>query len=78
LVGGRIGVEGGRWTLAAFGRNLTDEDTITLATRWLQMPYVAGSGPSTAPTGAERAAPRAFFGGLRPGRTLGVELRYRY
>jgi len=78
LVGGRFGVETENWTLAAFGRNLTDEDSITLATRWLQMPYVAGSGPSTAPTTASRAAPRAFFGGLRPGRTFGVELRYRY
>jgi outer membrane receptor protein involved in Fe transport len=78
LVGGRFGVEGENWTLAAFGRNLTDEDTITLATRWLQMPYVAGAGPSTAPTTASRSAPRAFFGGLRPGRTFGVELRYRY
>ncbi|MFZ4120869.1 MAG: TonB-dependent receptor [Caulobacterales bacterium] len=78
LVGGRLGIEGDHWTFAAFGRNLTDEDTITLATRWLQMPYVAGAGPSTAPTTADRGAPRAFFGGLRPGRTLGLELRFNY
>lgn len=91
LVGGRFGIEGEHWSLAAFGRNLTDEDTITLATRWLTNPYSTVFGftniaPSTSPgapvgatpLGAQRSAPRGFFGGLRPGRTLGVELRVRY
>jgi outer membrane receptor protein involved in Fe transport len=95
LLGARMGVEGDHWSLAAFGRNLTDEDTITLATRWLTNPYatfngftnVAPSttaagllppGPAPTPLGAQRSAPRGFFGGLRPGATVGVELRLRY
>jgi iron complex outermembrane recepter protein len=91
LLGARAGVEGDHWSLAAFGRNLTDEDTITLATRWLTNPYATFNGftnvaPTTSPgapvgatpLGAQRSAPRGFFGGLRPGSTVGVELRLRY
>jgi outer membrane receptor protein involved in Fe transport len=90
LLGARMGVESEHWSLAAFGRNLTDEDTITLATRWLTNPYATFNGftnvapstspgaPAPGPFGAQRSAPRGFFGGLRPGSTVGVELRLRY
>ena len=51
LVGARLGLEGERWALSAYGQNLTDEDTITLATRWFTTPYGFGATPSsTAPS----------------------------
>jgi outer membrane receptor protein involved in Fe transport len=79
LLGARLGIEGENWTLAAYGQNLTDEDTITLATRWFTTPYGFGATPgSTAPAGFSRSSPRGFFGGLRPGQSFGVELKFNY
>lgn len=80
LVGGRLGLEGERWTIGLFGRNLTDEDSITMATRWLQTPYFTFLSPTlnTTASGFSRGTPRAFFGSLRRGRTLGLEVRYQY
>ncbi|MGA1463849.1 MAG: TonB-dependent receptor [Steroidobacteraceae bacterium] len=88
LLGLRLGVKGGdRWTVALFGRNLTDEDTIPLATRWFDLRY--GSCPSSpaspcaglagaAPLNADRGLPRAFFSALRKGRTYGAEFRLNF
>lgn len=39
LVNARFGVRSDRWSIAAFGRNLTNEDSITLATRWFDLRY---------------------------------------
>lgn len=80
LVGARFGLEGENWSLAFFGRNLTDEDSIVIATRWLQTPYFTFISPTanTAASGFSRATPRAFFGTLRRGRALGVELKYEF
>lgn len=80
LVGGRMGLEGEHWSLGLFGRNLTDEDSITMATRWLQTPYFTFLSPTlnTTASGYSRGVPRAFFGSLRRGRTFGLELRYQY
>lgn len=79
IVGARFGFETDKWTLAAYGQNLNDEDSVTAATRWLQGPYFsAGFSPNTAPTTASRSAPRAFFGSLRRGPQFGAELRVRF
>lgn len=79
LLGARVGFETDRWTLAAYGQNLTDEDSIVVATRWLQGPYFStGFSPNIAPTTASRGAPRAFFGSLRRGPQFGAELRVRF
>lgn len=80
ILGGRIGLEGQNWTLGLFGRNLTDEDSITMATRWLQTPYFTFLSPTanSVASGFSRGTPRAFFGSLRRGRTIGLELRYQY
>lgn len=88
LLGLRLGVKGGEsWSVTVFGRNLTDEDAIPLATRWFDLRH--GSCPAstaspcaglagTAPLAADRGLPRAFFGALRKGRTYGAEFRLNF
>ncbi|MCZ8132455.1 MAG: TonB-dependent receptor [Steroidobacteraceae bacterium] len=39
LLGARLGLRNENWSIALFGRNLTDEDTISLATRWFDLRY---------------------------------------
>ena len=79
IFGARFGFETEKWTLAAYGQNLNDEDSIAIATRWLQGPYYStGFSPNTAPVTASRGAPRAFFGTLRRGPQFGAELRVRF
>ncbi|MFC3302531.1 TonB-dependent receptor [Parvularcula lutaonensis] len=77
ILGGRIGFDHENWTLSAYGQNINDEDSIVMATRWLQNPYFFAN-INTAPTGASTSPPRAFFGTLRRGPQYGVELRYRF
>jgi hypothetical protein len=81
MLGLRLGVrKGDRWTIAAFGRNLTDEDTIPLATRWFDLRY--GFAPrglaGFIPAGSDGGSPRGFFAALRKGRTFGAEVRYSF
>ncbi len=79
IAGVRFGFENDQWSLAAYGQNITDEDSIIMATRWLQTPYfIPAFSPNTAPLTASRGAPRAFFGTLRRGPQFGAELRVRF
>ncbi|MGP1275502.1 MAG: TonB-dependent receptor [Caulobacterales bacterium] len=79
IFGAQLGIEGESWTIMAYGRNIFDEDSIVMATRWLQTPYLStGFSPNTAPVNAARGAPRAFFGTLRRGASFGIEARYRF
>lgn len=81
LLNSRIGLQAGNWSVTVFGRNLTNEKSIALATRWFDYRYGAGR-RTTQPVSAvfngqslatETGAPRAFFGALRKGRTFGIE-----
>lgn len=85
LLNGRIGLRSGQFSLAAFARNLLDEDSVPLATRWFDYRYGAGTTglPATATFDGraaqiETGAPRAFFGALRKGRTFGVEGTFNF
>lgn len=79
IVGARFGFETDGWSLSAYGQNITDEDSIIMATRWLQTPYfIPAFSPNTAPLTASRGAPRAFFGTLRRGPQFGAELRVKF
>jgi outer membrane receptor protein involved in Fe transport len=81
LFGARLALEGENWTLAMLGRNLTDEDTVTLCTRWFTTPYGFGATPASiapAPPTASRSSPRGFFCGLRDGASAAVELKFNY
>jgi outer membrane receptor protein involved in Fe transport len=82
LANARIGIRTPRFSIAVFGRNLTDEDSIPLATRWFDLRYGAGTRglPPAAtvtfdgrPAVIETGSPRGFFGSLRRGRTVGIE-----
>ncbi len=79
LVGARIGVGGENWSAALVGRNLTDEDSAVLATRWLQVPYIAGfTSLNVAAAGSDTGIPRAFFSLPRRERQLGLEFSYEF
>ena len=87
LLNARLAYRFRNFTLTAFGRNLTNEDSIPLATRWFDYRY--GAGTTGLPAAAsvtfdgraaqiETGAPRAFFGTLRKGRTFGAELAFNF
>ena len=78
LVGARFGVGGENWTVSIVGRNLTEEDSAVLATRWLQIPYLSFASLNIAPEGASTSLPRAFFSLPRRDRQIGLELNYRF
>lgn len=87
LMNARLGFRHDNWSIAVFGRNLTDEDSITLATRWFDLRYGAGTTglPPAAsvtfdgrPAQIETGSPRGFFGNLRKGRTFGVEGTFNF
>ncbi|OYU78254.1 MAG: hypothetical protein CFE32_02365 [Alphaproteobacteria bacterium PA3] len=81
LVGGRVGVSGERWKVSLWGKNLTDEDTIPIATRWFdvfQGSAAAAGLTGTAASGIDTGSPRAFFFMPRRGRSVGLELKVNY
>lgn len=78
LLGARIGLRTEKWTVAFIGRNLTDEDSAVLATRWLQSPYISVFSLNVAPPAADRQPVRAFYSLPRRERQLGVEFSYRF
>ncbi len=87
LLNARLGFKTENFTIAFFGRNLTNEDSIPLATRWFDLRYGAGTRnlPPAAsitfdgrPAQAETGSPRAFFGALRKGRTFGLEGTFNF
>lgn len=74
----RIGVRAEDWSLTAYARNLFDEDSVVMATRWLQSPYFPGLSPNSAPADADKGTPRVFFGSPRRSRQVGVEFTYNF
>jgi iron complex outermembrane recepter protein len=81
LVGGRAGLRNKNWKLSIWGKNLTEEDTIPIATRWFDV--LQGSAASVGITaangvGIDTGSPRAFFFMPRRGRTIGAELKWTY
>jgi iron complex outermembrane recepter protein len=81
LVGGRFGLSNENWKLSVWGKNLTEEDTIPIATRWFDLfqgsaASVGLTGPAA--TGIDTGSPRAFFFMPRRGRTIGAELKWTY
>jgi len=89
MFNGRLGIRSDRWSVAVYGRNLLDEDSPQMVTRWLQDPLLFGNAlPDTGAAGAPAGAcppggcstsfPRAFFGDFRRSRNFGIEASYRF
>ncbi|MFM2409546.1 MAG: hypothetical protein RL481_374, partial [Pseudomonadota bacterium] len=85
VVNGRIGIKHDNFTFSLFGRNLTNEDAIPLATRWFDLRYGSSAGLipagltfNGAPASAETGSPRGFFGALRRSRSFGLEATFKY
>jgi iron complex outermembrane receptor protein len=85
LLNARVGVRHENWSLAVFGRNLTNEDSVPLATRWFDLRYSGSrNGLPTSGTFDGRTAivesgnPRGFFATLRKGRTFGAEATFNF
>lgn len=87
LLNARVGLRTEHYSIMLFGRNLTDEDSVPLATRWFDYRYgstgrgLPAGNVSTfngTPAAVETGAPRAFFTALRKGRTFGVEGTFNF
>jgi hypothetical protein len=87
LLNMRLGLKMKNFTISAFARNLTDEDSIPLATRWFDLRYGAGTQGLPAassvtfdgrPAQIETGTPRGFFATLRKGRTFGAEINFAF
>ena len=88
LINARLGLKTENFTLTFFGRNLTNENSIPLATRWFDLRYgsaAAGGVPASGtltfdgrPAFAETGSPRGVFGALRKSRTFGVEGSFHF
>ncbi|MBP6515200.1 MAG: TonB-dependent receptor, partial [Steroidobacteraceae bacterium] len=79
LLGARIGLSGENWTVALYGKNLTNEDAPVLATRWLSYPFGLGYSRQVALNpAADQGTPRAFFGALRRERQVGLEASFSF
>ena len=84
LMNARLGVRGANWEIALFGKNLLDEDSIPLATRWFDLRY--GFAPRNIPFGqlaaqgqvADTGLPRGFFAPLRRSRQFGAEVSFDF
>ena len=78
LLGARVGLQGENWKLTAFGRNLLDEDSVILVTRWFDT--AAGQFDDNCDDNADCSpvGPRAGFYGLRKGRQFGVEASFNF
>lgn len=87
ILGAQIGIKGDGWRANVFARNLTNDDTIAIATRWFDLRYgnsttapaparilADGGTPTTVTTGS----PRGLFGSLRRPRQFGIEFNYEF
>jgi len=91
LVGMQAGLKGDNWSLRFFGRNLTNEDSIIMGTRWFDILQGSFFGLPRDATDAQRAertaaiagldsgSPRANLRSLRGrGRQLGITLTHNF
>jgi iron complex outermembrane recepter protein len=80
LLNARLGFKTDNFTLSVFGRNLTNEDSVPLATRWFDLRYGSSAGLIPAgqtfdgrPAFAETGSPRGLFAMPRRTRNFGIE-----
>jgi iron complex outermembrane recepter protein len=85
LLNARLGVKTENFTLSVFGRNLTNEDAVPLATRWFDLRYGSSAGLippgqtfNGSPAFAETGSPRGIFAMPRRTRSFGVEGSFKF
>jgi outer membrane receptor protein involved in Fe transport len=92
LLGAQLGIRGDNWSANIFGRNITNEDSIILATRWFDLRYgstavapaparIAASGGTATqglPNSITTGSPRGLFGTLRRPVQFGIEFSYEF
>jgi iron complex outermembrane recepter protein len=85
LLNARIGFKTDNFTLSLFGRNLTNEDSVPLATRWFDLRYGSSAGLippgqtfNGAPAFAETGSPRGLFAMPRRTRNFGIEGTFKF
>ncbi len=72
LVGAQMGLRGDSWDIRLFGRNLTDEDSIAMGTRWFDLGQ--GSARIGSGLGIDNGSPRGPFVSFRKGRQIGLKI----
>ena len=82
ILGAQVGVRSDDWSIMLFGKNLTDEDSIPMGTRWFDVLQGTGTivGTGGADDGIDESAlgPRAVFRSFRKGSQLGVKVSRRF
>jgi iron complex outermembrane recepter protein len=85
LLNARIGFKTDNFTLSVFGRNLTNEDSVPLATRWFDLRYGSSAGLippgqtfNGSPAFAETGSPRGIFAMPRKTRNFGIEGTFKF
>ena len=82
IAGLRVGYQTPSWKVSAFARNLFDEDSVVIATRWLAIPLLSPqfslNPAASIPGSAAGGSPRAFFTTLRRGTQVGLEVSYSF
>lgn len=75
LVGAQMGIRGDSWDIRLFGTNLTDEDSIAMATRWFDMSAGFAYAPYNG-AGIDNGflGPRGPFVSFRKGRQIGLKI----
>jgi iron complex outermembrane receptor protein len=90
----RFGVQKESWNAGVYIRNMSNEDAPPIATRWFTNPYIANGSAIPIPglanlkltngvltpsnTFGSYSLPRAFFGGFRRERQIGLEMAFRF
>lgn len=74
ILSARLGIRGENWRIEIFGSNLTDNDTIPIATRWFDLFQGFAQISSTTTPGIDNSilGPRSFFTSYRKGRQFGA------
>jgi iron complex outermembrane recepter protein len=85
LLNARLGFKTENFTLSVFGRNLTNEDSVPLATRWFDLRYGSSAGLiplgltfNGSPAFAETGSPRGIFAMPRKTRHFGIEGTFKF
>ena len=73
-VGAQVGFTTDDWTIRIIGTNLTDDDTLPIATRWFDVLQGESFNGDSAGVDGNSLGPRAFLRSFRKGRSFGLKV----